>query len=122
MEGDAQEDKLWPERWAWGRVVLLEMGFAWAVRTEGWREQPHGMPHRCALGPWRSLSSSTDPSCGACPALPGVPWGVLWQQVLMPRQDPKNPCWGLQHPCCTGVRGIGITLTGRQAEAPEDFW
>ena len=82
--------------WSWGRMVLLEMGFAWAASMEGWMEEPYGVPHGRALGSWRSpSSSSTDPSLGACPALLGLPWAEPWQQVLTLRQDPKNHTLGL---------------------------
>lgn len=82
-------------------------GLCWAASSEGWLEQPHGMPHGRALGSWRPPSSGTDPSLGACPALPcppppGMPWGEPWQRVLPLHRDPKTTCWGLQHPYRTG--------------------
>lgn len=78
------------------------MGFVWVVSMEGWMEQPCRMSHGCVLGSWRSLSSSTEPSLGACPALLGLPGAEPWQQVLTLHQDPKSTCWGLQHPHSTG--------------------
>ena len=94
-------------------MVLLEMGFAWAASVEGWMEQPHGVPPGRALGSWRSPSSSADPSLRACPALLGMPWGGPWQRDL------RNTHGACSFRVAQGVRGVGVTLTGRRAEMPE---